>query len=56
MRTGLVSVSPSPLFEKLPPPPEGRKSGRLKVPTGPGGAHCRHVTDNSRNKTSDKSR
>ena len=48
MGTGWVSVSPSPLFEKSPPP-EGRKSDRLKVPTGAISGHCMHATDNSRN-------
>lgn len=42
MGTGRVSVSLSPLFEKSPPP-EGRKSGRLKVPTGQRGPlYARH--------------
>lgn len=36
MGTGWVSVCLSPLFEKSPPPPDGRQSGRLKVPTGVG--------------------
>lgn len=44
MRTGLVSVSPSPLSENTPPP---LLVGRLTVATGGHGGHARHATDNS---------
>lgn len=56
MRTGWVSVSLSPLFEKLPPPPVGRLVGRLTVPTGGHCGHCMHVTDNNHDKRQEQIR